>query len=636
MHDLLQKYHELPDAFQHGFDVGIPSILATFTPPNHKSIDDFSEHWQAIVEDEFAKGRYLGPFSQAEVEARIGPFQSSPLSIIPKPGRPGKYRLVQNLSYPASSNANPASVNSAIDSSRYACTWGTFAVISFLMHHLPPGSQAAIRDVKEAYRTLPVKPAHWPGMVVRVGNNDRFAIDTRVCFGLASSAGTYGRVADAAAEIFRARGIGPISKWVDDHIFFRIRREHLVEYNRKRRGWCADIQNSGGQHHEGGRIWFQGPPMPDGRPSEFDEDMHAQMQDLSTASPRGVQDSEYTYCLADVDAVAEELGIPWERSKDIDFTTVFPYIGFSWDLEANRVSIPAAKKEKYLAAIKEWTSVPKHTLADAQKLYGKLLHACLVVPAGRAYLTSLESFMCACHDKPHMLRTPPIDTPDDLNWWKCRLSQSDVSRPTPAPIPITDLDAYSDASSETGIGITIGKQWRAWRLLPGWKDRGRDIGWAESIGFLLLVLYLSRRAKPHSHLQVFGDNQGIVEGWWKGRSRNKPTNAIFKSIHKITQEKTISVYTKYVPSEFNPADGPSRGKYYHSSLLLPPITIPETIQSWIVDFDAPLSPTKLSLIREGKLRLPQPKVSWAGRTVPLSEEEENHAHAEAQASPPPF
>lgn len=328
-HGLLRKYSDLPDSFQHGFDVGIPPILSTFAPPNHKSIDNFSEHWQAIVEDEFTKGRYLGPFSQAEVEARIGPFQSSPLSIIPKPGRPGKYRLVQNLSYPASPKANPASVNSAIDSSRYACTWGTFAVISFIMHHLPPGFQAAIRDVKEAYRTVPVKPAHWPGMVVQVGSDDHFAIDTRICFGLASSAGTYGRVGDAAAEIFRSRGIGPISKWVDDHIFFCIRREHLNEYNQKRKEWCAEIRDNGGEHRKGGRIWFQGHPMPDGRPSEFDEDMHAQLQDLSATTPRSDQDTAYTYCLADIDAVARELGIPWEKSKDIDFATVFPYIGFS-------------------------------------------------------------------------------------------------------------------------------------------------------------------------------------------------------------------------------------------------------------------------------------------------------------------
>ena len=600
-------------------------------------MDSFAEHWQAIVEDEFAKGRYLGPFSQAEVEEHIGPFQTSPLSIIPKPGRPGKYRLVQNLSYPTHPRADPPSVNSAIDSSRYACTWGTFAVISYIAHHLPPGSQAAIRDIKEAYRTLPVKPEHWPGMVVQVGSDDRFAIDTRVCFGLASSAGTYGRVGDAAAEIFRAKGIGPISKWVDDHVFFRVWCKYLEEYNCKRRCWQTEIQENGGEHRRGGRIWFQGHPMPSGRPAEFDEDMHAELRDLSTTSPRSEHDTLYTYCLADIDDVADELGIPWERSKDLDFAAVFPYIGFLWNLEDNRVSIPPAKKEKYLAAIDDWASSTKHTLADTQKLYGKLLHACLVVPAGRAYLTSLERFTAAFTCNPHIPRTPPHDTPDDLSWWRSLLSQPDVSRPIPAPIPITNLHAYSDASSEIGIGIVINEQWRAWRLLPGWNDRGRDIGWAEAVGFLFLVLALSRKAEPYSHLQVFGDNQGVVEGWWKGRSRNRPTNAIFKLVHHAVQEKTLVIHSKYVPSEHNPADGPSRGRYPHPSLLLPPISIPEAIQPWVVNFDASLSAAELSFIHQGKVRSPQPKISWAERCEQRAapfEEEESPAHPKAQIDSP--
>lgn len=247
--------------------------------------------------------------------------------------------------------------------------------------------------------------------------------------------------------------------------------------------------------------------------------------------------------------------------------------------------------------------------------------------------------MATFRSNPHIPRIPPRDTPEDINWWKHQLSQPDVSRPTPAPVPIIDTNSYSDASSETGIGVTIGNQWRAWRLLPGSKNRSRDIGWAESVGFLLLVPSIIQRTQPHSHLQVYGDNQGVVEGWRKGRSRNKPTNSIFKLIHKITQENAISIHTKYVPSEFNPADGPSRGKYYHPSLLLPPVIIPEAIQPWIIDFDVPLSAVEHSHIREGKPWSPQPKPSWAERyqqQTLLPEEEEDTACWEAEVSQPPF
>jgi hypothetical protein len=69
-----------------------------------------------------------------------------------------------------------------------------------------------------------------------------------------------------------SRGIGSISKWVDDHIFFRIKRRFLAEYNLRRKQWARDITENGGEIHDGGRLWFKGAIMPDDRPEEFDED----------------------------------------------------------------------------------------------------------------------------------------------------------------------------------------------------------------------------------------------------------------------------------------------------------------------------------------------------------------------------
>ena len=52
--------------------------------------------------------------------------------------------------------------------------------------------------------------------------------------------------------------------------------------------------------------------------------------------------------------------------------------------------VPDRKKHKYMAAIETWERKPTHALVEVQQLHGKLLHVSLVVPAGRAYLTSLE------------------------------------------------------------------------------------------------------------------------------------------------------------------------------------------------------------------------------------------------------
>lgn len=71
------------------------------------------------------------------------------------------------------------------------------------------------------------------------------------------------------------------------------------------------------------------------------------------------------------------------------------------------MEIPAAKKQKYLAAISTWESQPRHTLIETQKLFGKLLYASLIVPAGRAYLTELEAMLPIFGDRPHVPHTPP-------------------------------------------------------------------------------------------------------------------------------------------------------------------------------------------------------------------------------------
>jgi len=585
---------------RYGFNMNFPLITQTQSPPNRDSIVIYQKEFNEIIQKEITKKRYIGPFLPATLELIIGPFQTSPLSLVPKAGKPGKFRLIQNFSFPHSNNtAYPhPSINSYINSDDFPTTWGKFSIIYLIISQLPPGSEAATRDVAEAYRTIPLHPSQWPAAVVRISDS-QVCIDSCAAFGAAPSAGVYGHLADAGAEITRHRGLGPLDKWVDDHIYFRIRKEFLETYNQMRSSTNLNLAKLGMQQ-TGSRLWF-GNPI-----EELNEDCTWPIKDFSNLSPQSPHDSLFTYCLEDLDMLALELGIKLELSKDQPFRPSTTYIGFIWCIGPGerKVSLSPSKVDKYLLSIHEWRKRAAHTLNDVQKLHGKLTHACSAAPHGRAYLTSLEKMLGICSKQPFATHRPIKGIAEDLLWWSELLQTGQVSRPIYPPTSFSDPQAFSDASSGIGIGIIIGKHWRAWRLIPGWQTAHgqRDIGWAEAIGFELLIHALSTRPELGRLLITHGDNRGVVEGWWKGRHRNAETNEVFKRINTFTHGLSgrFEIQSSFIASAFNPADPLSRGIYPPTEFLLPPILLPEPIREFLIDGTAALTNTERRLFREGR------------------------------------
>jgi hypothetical protein len=99
-------------------------------------------------------------------------------------------------------------------------------------------------------------------MVVRLPGDDVFALDLHNAFGLTSGAGRHGYVADAAAQLFRHQGIGPLTKYVDDHAFFRIPKVHIEAYNQLRSKCAQVIATNGGAVQTNSRIWYPGRSLP--------------------------------------------------------------------------------------------------------------------------------------------------------------------------------------------------------------------------------------------------------------------------------------------------------------------------------------------------------------------------------------
>jgi hypothetical protein len=628
VNNLLSKYSHLPISLQYGFNAAIKYIARTFIPSNNESASVYHEIFQQNIDHEFKSGRYEGPFSQQQIESTLGPFQTSPISIVPKQNKPGKYRIIQNFSSPYSNKEGFRAINSDITSSDFPCTWGTFETICTTMHHLPPGSQAAVRDIAEAYRTIPIKPTQWPGTIVRLSQSE-FAIDKCLAFGCSSSAGVFGNLADAGADIFRAEGIGPISKWVDDFVFFRIPKTQITQHNQFRLERQNIIARNGGMQREGGRLWYKGAEWPDGSFEEFDDSCQHPIKALPASNLTPNTETAFTYSLEHVDRISDKLGIPWERSKDQPFAPSFTYLGFLWNIDDKLVSLTDHKRQKYLRAIEEWNQSTTHTLEEAEKLHGKLLHATHIIPKGRAYLSGLERLMATQRNKPHVPLRPPKGTPYELDWWSQSLSSPSPLRPIPAPSQVTDANAFSDASSGTGIAFLVGQKWKAWRLLPEWQSDQRDIAWAESIALELMARAVVEEHGHHNTYRLYCDNRTVVEGWHNGRSRNRHVNLTFRRLHDLSDETDCKFLTRYIPSALNPADAPSRGRYppYPPSFAS---TQPDpSISGFFIDATLPQSQQETRATRTGSnfapLQANRPSAQSQRKARDLSEQERRGA-----------
>ena len=239
-------------------------------------------------------------------------------------------------------------------------------------------------------------------------------------------------------------------------------------------------------------------------------------------------DQSFAYGIRDIDNISEILGIPWQKEKDRPFHSTFIFTGFLWNINKKTVTLTEEKHLKYLKAIQEWRKSRTHTLREAQKLHGKLLHAAQVFSEGKAYIMGLETMLTTGASNPFMPHTPPKGTPFKLDWWTAKLSSPPIPRRIPPPRAPVNLHAFSDASSSFGIRVVVENKWRAWKLRTGWDTDRKDIGWAEVVGLELLVTILTSFQPLEQMFRIYGDNTGVVEGWKRGRSRNHNTNQVFR------------------------------------------------------------------------------------------------------------
>lgn len=403
--------------------------------------------------------------------------------------------MIQDLSFPRN-DPTTSSVNSHVVSDDFPTAWGTFSKLSTLILELPQGCQATVFDISSAYRITPVLPTQQH--VLCVFWRGKVYVDRAVCFGLRSSAGVFGAIADMIVDICEASGFGPIKKWVDDFIviwlphqtwteteFVQLMAALGVPWSMEKTKPLADIQRYLGFN------W--------------------NLSDKSVAFPVEKLDDLQALLLHWFDTSARFTSQEASRlhGKLVHATTIFPII------------------RPFLRSIARFA---------------------LKFQSPRARLRSTDSVRAdvkwiadMLHKTPNTLPlTQP--TPVDLQWW------GDAS--TSFGIGVTVGPAWEIWEWSPGFHVGPSLEYDI-----GWAE-------AVAIELGLQLAVVTHQIGTHSAGQVFlvrSDNEGVVTVLNKGRSWSRQTNTVLKRIYMMLATLGVQLRAVHVRSDENITDPLSRG-----------------------------------------------------------------------------
>ena len=168
---------------------------------NHKVVSEY-------LETELNLNRLV---KLSDREAALAGIHCSPIGIIPKKNKPGKWRLIVDLSSPEG-----ASVNDGVNKDMCSLSYTSVDVITNKVLELGQGTLLAKMDIKQAYRMIPVHPEDRYLLGMRW--QETVFVDKTLPFGLRSAPLIFSAVADALQWTMQRNGATFVDHYIDDFI----------------------------------------------------------------------------------------------------------------------------------------------------------------------------------------------------------------------------------------------------------------------------------------------------------------------------------------------------------------------------------------------------------------------------------
>lgn len=403
--------------------------------------------------------------------------------------------MIQDLSFPRKDSLH-LSVNAGVNSDDFPTAWGTFTIAADLILSLPPGARAATFDISAAYRITPVRPDQQASLCIQW--EGKVYVDRAVMFGLASSAGVFGSIADMLVALYQAGGWPHVIKWVDDFFVIQLpgeswsEEEFMAFTGKLGVPWSpTKIRPLSTRQKYIGFIW----------------DLDSKSVALPADKLAAVMDMLHSWI--DPSPPVSAKGAASFHGKLVHISSIFSLIRpFLRGLALFAASFAAAYIKKSPSA------------------------------AVKADLSWVRFIIQASPKSLPLQQSNPID----VQWW------GDASSSFGVGVVVSGVWDVWQWTDSTIIGP--GRQYDI-----GWAEAV-----AVELG-LRLVLHLNLpTVQPGVTVLVRSDNKGVVGAVNRGRSRNAHTNRILKEIYKILAASQIKLSPTYVQSGINRADSLSRGQ----------------------------------------------------------------------------
>ena len=258
--------------------------------------------------------------------------------------------------------------------------------------------------------------------------------------------------------------------------------------------------------------------------------------------------------------VCADLGVPVSKAKTFLPSQIVEILGFIIDTVNMSISVDPERIQDILDEMTRIEGRKAVRKSDLERLAGKMVFVCSVVPGGRTFMREILNTMNSLRHKNHWAHLS-AGFQSDLRWWRRFALKWNGVESIPPPISIPWRWLTSDASGEHGLGIFVcGAAVHVPLALDLLKDQSSTassneereliIAETELIAMILLVA-VAAVLFPGEHLLLGADNTVAIAWFDKGTSPRPRAMRALRLLWRIQATYRVHITVRYMPSEQN-------------------------------------------------------------------------------------